>query len=87
MAKLFKDMNVQEKIEHLQKWGSRDQFVRFIVDHHRLRDSSLHPLDLAGFEGDVSEVIDMILERGVANGREFERRELLDRAAIPGGVQ
>jgi hypothetical protein len=64
--------------------GTRDDFIRFIVGHYRLRDSSLHPIDLTNYEEDVREVVDIILDRGVSAGREFMRRELLAACPLPG---
>ena len=62
-----------ERMEQLRKWGSKNEHVRFICDHHRLKD--LHPMDRLYFEEDVSEIIDIAFERGIHAGRQYALRE------------
>jgi hypothetical protein len=44
----------------------------------------MHPIDLTNFEGDIAEVVDIILDRGVSVGRELIMRELLAACPLPG---
>ena len=70
-----------ERLEWLRKWGGRKDHVRYVVDHHRLR--NLHPIDKAYFEEDVAEIIDIAFERGIYAERERARTEFEFLTSVP----
>lgn len=82
--KLWASMNGRERLDYLREYGGRDDAVRFLVEHWRLR--SLHPCDRLAFEDDVRELVDLVIDNAIASGRAIERQAVLESfVPSPGG--
>jgi hypothetical protein len=72
--RLWGKMSVQDRLEYLRTYGTRDEFVRFITEHYRLR--GMHHMDALEFFHDITDLIDTVLDRGHVCGREAELAHL-----------